>query len=264
MLDLDAYLQRIAYEGPREANLALLQAVHQQHMAHIPFENLDILLGRPIHIDLASVQAKLVQGQRGGYCFEQNTLLAAALEALGFRVERLVARVRYRATTSRARTHMVLLTHIDGQPWLSDVGFGSQGLLQPLPLEEATERQIGLWRYRLMREADLWVLQVWEAGQWTDVYAFNREPQIEADYEMANHFTCTHPISRFTTTLVVVRTTPERRFLLRNLELSINTGQGAVVSRLLRDQDELLDVLFTTFGLSFPAGTRFKFVDGMH
>jgi N-hydroxyarylamine O-acetyltransferase len=257
--DLDAYLQRIGHHGERAPTLAVLRAVHQQHLLGIPFENLDILLGRPIRIDIASVQAKLVQAQRGGYCFEQNTLLAAALRALGFEVETLISRVRYRATSVRPRTHMMMLTHLDGQAWLCDVGFGSQGLLQPVPLQEAVEQQVGPWRYRLMREAGLWVLQVWEEQQWVEVYAFAREPQLPQDYELANYYTSTHPDSRFTVTLVAMRTTLERRFVLRNMELSINSGQGAVVARQLRDANELLDVLATTFGLPFAAGTRFRF-----
>lgn len=261
MFDLDAYLQRIGYTGERRPSLAVLRAVHRAHALSIPFENLDILLGRPIRIDSDSVQAKLVQARRGGYCFEQNRLFADALQALGFELQTLIARVRYRATTVRARTHMMMLVNIEGQPWLADVGFGSQGLVQPAVLVEAEEQHLGLWRYRLMREGGLWLLQVWEGMQWTDVYIFSMEPQIAADYELGNHYTATHPDSRFTTTLVAVRTTPERRYLLRNLELSINEGQGAQISHRLRDEDELLDVLATTFGLRFPAGTRFKFIE---
>src|SRR5262249_24611720 len=93
-LDLDAYLARVGYTGDRAPSLAVLDALHLAHATHVPFENLGILLGRPVLLDLESLQAKLVRGRRGGYCFEQNALLAAALEALGFAVTRLAARVR--------------------------------------------------------------------------------------------------------------------------------------------------------------------------
>src|SRR4051812_7385068 len=109
MLDVDAYLQRIDYAGERRPTLAVLDALHLAHATHIPFENLDVLLGKPPKLDLDSLQAKLVRGGRGGYCFEQNLLFAAALEAVGFRVTPLAARVRFGSTRVNSRTHMTLL-----------------------------------------------------------------------------------------------------------------------------------------------------------
>src|SRR5258706_15142470 len=106
-LDLDAYLSRIGHRGVHEPTLATLQALHLAHATHIPFENLDILLGRPIRIDLASLQAKLVFGGRGGYCFEQNTLFAAVLQELGFDVTLLAARGGLRATRLLPRARIV-------------------------------------------------------------------------------------------------------------------------------------------------------------
>ena len=88
-LDLHAYAARVGYSGRFTPSLATLQSLHLAHATHIPFENLDILLGRPIRLDLDSVCAKLIDGRRGGYCFEQNALFAAVLEAAGFRVRRL-------------------------------------------------------------------------------------------------------------------------------------------------------------------------------
>src|SRR6185295_14851436 len=104
--DLDGYLARIGYDGPRRASHETLTALHEAHEAAIPFENLDILLGHPISIELAALQLKLVGGRRGGYCFEQNTLFRAVLEALGFRVTSLAARVRGGGVL-RPRTHML-------------------------------------------------------------------------------------------------------------------------------------------------------------
>jgi len=105
VIDLAAYLRRVEYEGPLEPTAEVLRALHLAHATHIPFENLDILLGEPIRLDLASLQAKLVGANRGGYCFEQNALFAAVLEEVGFAVTRLAARVRCggRAWRSRRR-----------------------------------------------------------------------------------------------------------------------------------------------------------------
>src|SRR5690349_15099497 len=128
-LDLDAYLDRIGYAGPRLPTRRVLEGLHLAHTTHVPFENLDILLGRPIRLDLDSLQAKLVRDRRGGYCFEQNTLFAAGLEQMGFAVTRLAARVRFGASRLLPRTHMLLRVDVEGEPFLADVGFGGSGLL---------------------------------------------------------------------------------------------------------------------------------------
>ena len=120
-LDLPAYLERIGYAGDLNPSRSVLEALHLAHATHIPFENLDILLGRPIRLDLASLQAKLVKDRRGGYCFEQNLLFSAVLRQLGFSVTSLAARVRYRTTTLLPRTHMLLLVDLAGERWLADV-----------------------------------------------------------------------------------------------------------------------------------------------
>src|SRR5262245_30890771 len=135
-LDLDAYLARIGYTGDLTPTLKTLRGLHLAHATHIPFENLDILLGRSIELDLASLQSKLVARRRGGYCFEQNTLFAAALETVGFPVTRLGARVLMGTDHIRPRTHMLLGVTADGAEWLADVGFGGEGLIWPILLDQ--------------------------------------------------------------------------------------------------------------------------------
>lgn len=261
-LDLDAYLERIGYAGDREPTLAVLEALHLAHATHIPFENLDVLLKVPIRLDLASVQAKLVRGGRGGYCFEQNALFAAALERFGFPLQRLAARVRARAHRVLPRTHMTLLVTADGGTWLADVGFGAEGLLLPVPFGGGEEARQFAWTYRIVaEEPGLSVLQSSRNGGWEDLYAFTLEPQAPIDYEMANYYTSTHPESRFLRTLTVQRATPEGRHILRDRELLLDRGRegAAVTSRTIADDDELLAVLAEVFGLRFPAGTQFRY-----
>ena len=167
-LDLDAYLHRIGYTGDRQPTLGVLNALHLAHATHIPFENLDILLGRPIRLDLASLQAKLVAGHRGGYCFEHNLLFCAVLEALGFAVRPLAARVRLGHPTVRARTHMLLMVTVADVPFIADVGFGGGGLLHPIPLVEAEPVRHYAWDFRLVREGSGWVLQSFSTDNgWT-------------------------------------------------------------------------------------------------
>src|SRR5512134_2201513 len=116
MLDLDAYLERIGYSGPRAATLETLRALQVLHPLAIPFENIDTLSGRPVRLDLPSLERKLLQSRRGGYCFEQNLLFKHALGALKFDATALAARVVWERPEDeiRARTHMVLLVALGG------------------------------------------------------------------------------------------------------------------------------------------------------
>jgi len=256
-LDLDAYLRRIGYAGERRPTLAALEAVHLAHATTIPFENLDILLGRGVRLDMASLQAKLVAGGRGGYCFEQNLLFAAALERIGFGVTRLAARVRYRARALMPRTHMTLIADAGGIRWLCDVGFGGEGLMKPVPFGSGEAARQFAWSYRVVPEGGAWVLQSLREGSWLDLYAFTMEPQHHVDYVVANHFTSTHPESRFVRTLTAQLSKPEVRWVLRGMELVEDRGER-VTTRVLSGEEELLSLLERTFGLRFPPGTRFK------
>jgi len=110
--DLEAYLARIGYAGPRAATAEVLTAVHVAHAATIPFENLDILLGRTIATGLPAIVRKLVHDRRGGYCFEQNALLGAALRALGFTVAPFLGRVRWQVPAEVATPLAVVLTEL--------------------------------------------------------------------------------------------------------------------------------------------------------
>ena len=125
-LNLPAYFSRIGYTGPREATLDVLRQIQFCHATTIPFENLSVLLGQGIALDLAAIEHKLITLQRGGYCFEQNTLLMHVLLQLGFAVTPLSGRVRWMQPRefTPPRTHLFLRVTIDGAPWLADVGVG--------------------------------------------------------------------------------------------------------------------------------------------
>ena len=258
--DIAAYLERIRCPRPAGPGLEALAALQQAHLTEIPFENLDILLGRPIRLDLEGLQAKLVGGCRGGYCFEQNTLFRAALEALGFEVVSLAARVRASLARPgggvpqvRPRTHMLLLVELPEGRFLADVGFGGDGPVRPLLLEDGAGSELGGLRHRLRREADQWVLEA-DLG---DLYAFTLEPLYPVDFVMANHFTSTWPDSPFVSGLTAQRSWVDRRVILRNRELVLRSAAGD--QRLpVRDPDHLLAILDEHFGLVFPAGTRFS------
>jgi len=257
-VDLGAYAARIEYGGEFTPTLATLRDVHLAHATHIPFENLDILLGLPIRLDLESVTAKLIHARRGGYCFEQNALLAAVLEAIGFRVTRLAARVRMGATEVRPRSHMLLAVDVEGGRWLADVGFGGDGLLLPVRLQaDEVQRHFG-WQYRVIVEGASHVLQTWRPAGWLDLYSFTLEEQYAVDYEVSNYFTSTFPTSPFVTRLVAQRPGIEARLLLVNRQLTEQRPDGVSEST-LPDDDAVLETLAERFGLRFPAGTRFAY-----
>jgi len=254
--DLDAYLARIDYAGKRDASAKTLHAVHRAHATHIPFENLDILLGKAVLLDLGRLQTKLVRNRRGGYCFEQNALLAAALERLGFPVTRLAARVRFGTNEVRPRTHMVLKAEADGKSWLCDVGFGGWGLLEPIELIDGAESKQGAWSFHLRYENDHWILSCPQCPIGADQYVFNLEPQLPVDYDPPNHFCSTHPQSPFTQNVTAQLPTESVRYILRGTELTIADANGVRTEAI--DSATLLNLLRERFGLQLPNGTRFQ------
>jgi N-hydroxyarylamine O-acetyltransferase len=257
LVDLPAYLRRVGLDTAPPATPEGLAAVHRAHAGSIPFENLDILLGKEIRLDLPSLEAKLVAARRGGYCFEQNALFAAALTGLGFAVTPLAARVRLGGRPDSARAHMLLSVRAEGRDWLSDVGFGGGGPWEPLPLEPSGEVRQGGWRFRIVEDRRERILQNAGPDGWRDLYGFTLEPQLPIDYVVANHYTSTHPNCMFTKIPVVQRTWATGAEMLRGAVLqSVRPGEAPIESP-APEGDALLDVLHERFGLDFPAGTRF-------
>ena len=255
-LDLQAYLARIGYGGDLDPTIETLTALHRKHVLSIPFENLDILLGRPIGLDLESLQAKLVLGRRGGYCFEQNTLFAAVLERLGFEITRLAARVRMGDDRSTPRTHMILAVDVGETRLLADVGFGGDTLLDPIAFDNEEPVRQAAWTFRLGQEGDVRVLRGLRAAGWMDLYAFTEEPQLPADYEVSNHYTSTWPRSPFVMKIVVQRSGLEERWMLIDDEVCVERPDGTQ-RHTVSSPEERLAVLADRFGLVFPNDTRF-------
>lgn len=254
-LDLGAYLRRIGLTQPPRANLAGLRELHFAHATTIPFENLDVQMGLPIRLDLASIQAKLVQRRRGGYCFEHNTLFLAALHLLGFEAIACEARVRLGALQVLPRTHMLLLVKVEGATWLCDVGFGGEGLMHPVLLDGEAHPQFKNC-YRVMTEGALRVLQSFHHGAWEDLYAFEPVARFPIDFEMANHYTSTYPESRFLKTLTAQLPGPEVRRILRGhayAELRGDEVEGRELA-----PEELIPMLRETFGIDVPEGATFR------
>jgi N-hydroxyarylamine O-acetyltransferase len=264
-LDLPAYFARIGYEhAARPApTLDTLRALHLLHPQAIPFENLDVLLGRPVRIDLASVQRKLVGARRGGYCYEHNLLFRSVLEALGFRVRSYAGRVLWgrEASSMPPRTHMCLIVEIDGTRYLADVGFGGMTLSAPIVLQSKLEQITPHGAFRL-EDADTdpadpsdlpaYILQALIDGHWTSIYRFDLDPQYQADYEMANHYVSTFPHSVFVNNLLAARLAPGTRYGLFNHTLSIHDEREGTHKRELASVDALRHVLAEELGIHLP------------
>lgn len=252
--DLDAYLDRIGYRGPRSATIDTLQAMHALHPAAIPFENLNPLLGWPVALDLDSLQAKMVAGRRGGWCFEHNTLFRHALEVLGFSVSSLGARVVWNTPPDSPvapRSHMLLRVDLGGVPYLADVGFGGNVLTAPLRLEPYIAQTTPHELHRLLPLENGFMLEASVGGEWKPFYRFTLEPQFPSDYEVSNWYLCHHPSSFFRQILIGARVNPEGRYALRNNELSIHRKE-ATEKRNLADAAALRSCLETDFGLQLP------------
>ena len=259
--DLNAYFARIGYEGPRDPTLEVLNAIAAAHVQAIPFENLDVLLHRPIRLEPEAIFQKLVRDRRGGYCFEQNGLLLEILDTMGFQVTPLSARVRWQRPRdfTPPRTHVFLRTTINGEDWLADVGVGGLSLTSAIRLDESgLVQKTPHEPRRIVRQDGRLFHQVLLAEEWCDLYEFTLEEMPLIDRELGNWYTSAHPESHFKNRLIVSCAGPEAvRLTLENDEFSIRGRDGRAETRKLTSPEELLEVLATYFGLHFPAGTRF-------
>ncbi|GAB3747141.1 arylamine N-acetyltransferase family protein [Nocardiopsis nanhaiensis] len=230
-LDLDAYLTRIGLSGDLPPTLDTLTAVHRAHLAAIPFENLNLLLERPVLLDVPSLADKMVHGNRGGYCYEQNLLLAAVLDRLGFTLTAFTARVLMGGDgRPRPSTHALLRVEVDGDPWLADVGFGGGGLVEPFPFADGHQISQGGWTLRLDRIAEVgdeeWLLRGIAEGRWQNLYAFTTAGNLPQDYGIFSHFLTSHPRSPFRSRLMAARTEGGTRYGLDNATLTVERADG--------------------------------------
>ena len=267
LASLDAYLDRIGL-APREGSARWpgLAEIHRAHATTVPFENFDPYSGTRVSIDLGDLESKIVGRRRGGYCFEHNLLLGAALESVGAAVEPMLARVRLgpEGEGGRPLDHLTLRVTDDAGIWLADVGFGGGGLLDPVPFELGTETDQSGWRYRLMKDGREWVLQVFQDGGWTDMFSFVPEPVPRVDIEVSNWYTATHPTSSFVNGIMAGLRSVDRCLTLMMFDVtapllierpvggasSITPVAPAEVPSLLRDR-------FALAGVSRSANGRF-------
>ena len=254
--DVDRYFARIGYTGTPKPDLRTLRELTELHPASIPFEAVDVFLGLPVDLSPQALQAKLIDGGRGGYCFEQNGILKRVLSALGFTVEGLIARVLWMRPDDGPPpplTHMALRVTIEGEPWLADVGFGGCVPGAPLRLDAAgMEQPTRHETFRLTSRGAWTVLEAQLPDGWRPLYMLSPEPALDIDYVAANWYTSTHPESGFRRELRAALTRPAHRTTLLNNRLTIRHAQGGAERRFL-DERQIADALVSTFGLRLDA-----------
>jgi len=258
VLRLSDYFSRIGFTAAPRPDLETLAALQLLHPLAIPFENLCTLLGEPVPLDLESLQSKLLDARRGGYCFEQNALFKAVLEAIGFEVLPLAARVVWNrpAGSDSPRTHMVLVVTVDGVRYLADVGFGAVTLTGPLELVAGKEQDTPHEQFRLVEAGGEYELEVCFESGWHAAYRFDLQPQRPVDYEVLNHFVATYPGSPFRTRLMAGRPTLDARYTLGDGQLSVYRNGVIAERRILESGDAIAEVLEKEFGIPLPHGPR--------
>ncbi|MEO6054738.1 MAG: arylamine N-acetyltransferase [Chthoniobacterales bacterium] len=249
---LDRYLERVGYRGSREPTAETLCALHRAQVFSIPFENLDPLTGRAVRIDQESLVAKMVHHRRGGYCFELNGLFVLALRAFGYSIRSLAARVMIKPGHFAPRTHQITLVEIDGQRWIADVGFGGNGLLEPLVFDLDKETEQTFDRFRFVTD-DVYGYRLEHAlgNHWRVLYAFSLDLFLPSDYQVMNFFTSKSSDSMFTHTALCSMATADKRFLFFGNELKIRGISEKTVME-IKTAEKFREVLAKYFGIDWP------------
>jgi N-hydroxyarylamine O-acetyltransferase len=246
-MNIDAYLQRLNYNGPHARHVDTLRALHQAYLLAVPFENLDIHLGRPIVLDEAALYDKIVRQRRGGFCYELNGLFAALLRELGFEVKLLSGGVMVNGKFGPEFDHMTLLVQLE-ERWLADVGFGDS-FREPLRLDEPNEQVQHGVAYRLRHSGELWMMLRRLPNQdWEPQYRFTLQPHRLAGFASMCRYHQTSPASHFTRKQICSRATPEGRVTLSDMRLIISTNSQRQ-EIMLRNQEEYTHALWEHFGI---------------
>jgi N-hydroxyarylamine O-acetyltransferase len=246
----DAWLWRIGYGGPREATLETLKKLVTAHVTSIAYESIDVLLDVPPSLDLATLQAKIIQRGRGGYCFEQNMLFRAGLISLGFQVTSLQARVvrGLAVDAPRPMLHMVLQVDLPEGRFLADVGFGNLAPTTALQLVLDDEQETPHEPMRFVKFGDEFVLQSKLRSGWENIYRVVFLPRVDAEYEICNWYTASHPQSPYLSNIIAALPGPSRtRLTLFNRRLTVRHVGGETVRRTLGGIDEFRDVITHDF-----------------
>ena len=251
-MDIPLYLHRIQYDGSLEPNSTTLRRIQVAHLRTVPFENLDIPLGRPISLEPEALFDKIVVRCRGGFCYELNGLFASLLKELGFAITFLSARdLHADGTYSPEFDHLTLMVQCADDPsvrWLADVGYGDS-FLEPLRLDDSSEQVQGLRAYRIAPERDNHF--VWQRdydGKWERLYFFTLQPWRFTEFEPMCIYHQTSPQSPFTQKRLCTLATIDGRITLADSRF-ISTVQGVREEHPVGDEESYRNLLKERFGI---------------
>ena len=251
-VDLNAYFERIQWGGATSRTYHTLAGLLDAHTRHIPFENLDVLLGRRIRLDIDGLQSKLVRARRGGYCFEQASLLAAVLDELGFAPVRHTARVvLFAPRHASARTHMFLKVSLAEGTFVADPGFGALAPRMPVPLVERTTAIREDETHAMVRDGGSWVLRARSGDDVVDAWVTTLDLDNLVDFEMSNHFASTWPESSFVNRIMLRAFTTDGSVSEMNRDVTIRRGNDTQLAQ-LADRAGLRVLLARDFGFDLP------------
>jgi N-hydroxyarylamine O-acetyltransferase len=247
LMNVATYLQRINYNGSTEPTAETLGELHRTHMLAVPFENLDIHLGREIVLDDERLYAKIVERRRGGFCYELNGAFAALLRVLGFNVKMLAAGVaRADGGFGPLFDHMALMVELE-ERWLADVGFGDS-FHEPLRLDDEGEQAQAFGAYRIRHDGEQRIMERRNDDEWLPQYRFPVQPYEYGDYIEMCRYHQTSPESPFTQKRVCSLATADGRMTLTNGRLITKTGDERH-ERELASESEIVAVLREQFGV---------------
>lgn len=256
--DAAGYLARLGYRTPPPPTLEILRALQLRHTSAFAFETIDTLLRRPVAVDLPTLERKLLREGRGGYCFELNRLFLALLQHLGYEATALAGRV-IEGDTPLARTHLLLLVTVEGEPYVVDAGFGGMVPTGPLRLRSQEAQATPHESFQLVDTADGHLLRTQVLGQWRDLYTFDLQRQLDVDLQMGSWYVSTHPVSPFIGQLRVACTEgPGVRKTLRDGSFAIHRMGAPSERHELADADAVLQVLREEFDLRLPPGPTLR------
>ncbi|MDF3833815.1 arylamine N-acetyltransferase [Cupriavidus basilensis] len=249
---LRKYFDRIGFQGSGEPDMETVAGMMRCQIFTVPFENLDVQAKKAVSLVPEEIVGKILDRQRGGYCYEVNGIFAMALQALGIPYQFVAARPMF-YPVKRPKTHMALVLTVNSQRWLCDLGFGSYGIRAPMRLDQidVEVRQDGDTFMLSRTDAGEYLLKALVDGEWTNQYAFDLSAQEWIDFVPANYLNSTHPDAIFVQKLLIVLHNPEgRKILLGDTLKTVANGKTTVQA--IRP-DERVAVLFREFGLEAAA-----------
>ncbi|MBN2040176.1 MAG: arylamine N-acetyltransferase [Spirochaetes bacterium] len=246
---IDSYLERINYKGSTAVSEETLRELHIAHTLNVPFENIDVFYKQPVLLDENSLFEKIVNGRRGGYCFEMNGIFSIVLKKLGFRVTDLLARGTIDGINYSPRTHQALMVETGNTKWIADVGFGNDGIIAPLLLEDESDQKQFAHTYRIISDQNSgYLLQKKLEDNYNSLYKFTLEACTPEDFLMSNHFTSTFPQSFFLMMRMCTMPTKEGRITLTDKHFKI-ISNGNTTEKPVANEEEFKKILNEKFSL---------------